>query len=135
MIDVEALLQNLISLQLNSHVCANHHRIRQIVVKGENGAWTASRRFPRTVLDFVTLTRRFIRDIRDKFFGYSAHTLGPDMLSLQNFYNIQLDSVSPLSHESLPCGVDNLLFVEIAREFGLSFWLENQLPSDPEYNV
>lgn len=55
MMDVQGLLQNLTSLQLNSYVCAHHHRIHQIVVKGENGVWAASEKFPRTMLDLVTL--------------------------------------------------------------------------------
>jgi hypothetical protein len=47
------------------------------------------------------------------------------MLSLQKFYNIFSGPEKPPPNETSPCGEDNLLFVEIARTFGLTFWLKD----------
>jgi hypothetical protein len=66
MIDVQGLLQNLTSLQLNTHLYANHHHIHQIVARRENGVWAVCEQFPRTIFDFVTLNRRFGRE---EYFG------------------------------------------------------------------
>ena len=57
MTDIQNLLQNLTALQLNGYACAHHHRIHEIVVKGEDGVWRAFEEFPQTVQDFVTLDR------------------------------------------------------------------------------
>ena len=47
------------------------------------------------------------------------------MLALQKFYNIQSTPANPTPDETSPDEVDNLLFLEIARAFGLLFWLED----------
>jgi len=103
MLDIRGLLHNLVSLQFNSLLYADHHHIRPILAEGEDGVWSASAQFPKTVYDFVRLTL-------------------PEMQSLQRFYNIRSAPEELSANKALVCGVDNLLFVEIARTFGLTFW-------------
>lgn len=47
------------------------------------------------------------------------------MLALQVFYSIQIGNAQPPCEETLPYGIETQLFIEIARTFGLTFWLED----------
>jgi hypothetical protein len=42
---------------------------------------------------------------------------------LKDFYNIQLGCENPPSEGTSICGLNNLLFIETACTFGLTFWL------------
>lgn len=49
------------------------------------------------------------------------------MLALKKFYDIQLDCDQLLSSGTSQSVIDNILFTEIARTFGLNYWLRNEL--------
>jgi len=116
MTNIQGLLQNLTALQFNSHVYANHHHIYPIVAKIEDGSWVVCKQFPRTVADFVSLN-------------------GPDMLALQKFYSIPSRIESPVCKETPAYEIDNSIFIEIARAFGLAFWLDYDSRGSSENTV
>ena len=62
--DIQAMLHNLISLRMNGCVYANHHCVKKILMKTDDGVWMASSRFPETVQDFVTLNGKFVNQFR-----------------------------------------------------------------------
>lgn len=49
------------------------------------------------------------------------------MLALQTFYNIQSNPANPVSDRTSQLGEDDMLFIEIARAFGLSYWIEDDI--------
>ncbi len=58
--DIRATLQNLVSLQMNQHICEDYQPIHEIVAKDESGLWTVSGHFPNTVRDLVALDCKFL---------------------------------------------------------------------------
>ncbi|KAI9731646.1 MAG: hypothetical protein M1818_007776 [Claussenomyces sp. TS43310] len=116
--DTEAALHNLLSLQKNGHVYADHHVIGRILVKSRDGSWAASSRFPNTVGDFVKLneTRREEKTRRDDE-ELTAIT-AEDMGILRTFYGIKKEP-----EKGSVVNPEITSFKDIALAFGLSFWL------------
>ena len=59
MADIQAMLHNLVSLQMNQHVCKDYQHIYEIVAKDDNGLWRVSSYFPNTVRELVALNCKF----------------------------------------------------------------------------
>lgn len=47
------------------------------------------------------------------------------MLALQKFYGVQIEHGQPPREETFSPSMEKQLFIEIARRFGLIYWLED----------
>lgn len=115
------MLQNLVALRMNGYVYANHHQIRKIFVRSEDGVWVASSYFPKTCQEFVMLSSKFQPQVYATI-QWAHHATESDMVALQQFYSIE--SLQESSKGVPAWEVENQLFCDIARTFGLTYWLQ-----------